>query len=195
MAKKRAKRSKAKRPPQAVKSQLDSIVGMEEYRRRFDSLDGIVLSDTTGVSWQTFNDTLRAAIETDASHYAAVVDTDLRLRGWPDGSDDIELVCQHIRTALELGFRMAVSRYREHLEHVPELQRRRDTDASRSRKGNDARRRLLNLDGRNAAIVAEYAALRATMKAGAAQYTLAEKHGVGDKQIRNVLTEARKAAR
>ena len=182
-------KSKAKR------SRLNSVVGVEEYRRRFDSLDGIVLSDTTGVSWQTFNDTLRAAIETDAASYAAVVDTDLRSRGWPDGSDDIQLVCQHVRTALELGFRMAVSRYRQHLEHVPELQRRRETDASRSRKANEARRLLLNLDPRNAAIVAEYAALRVTMNATDAQYALAEKYGVGDKQIRNVLNKARKAAR
>jgi hypothetical protein len=193
MAKKRAKQSKAKRPSRAVKSrsQLDSVVGIEEYRQRLAALDGIVLTDMSGVSWQTFNDTLRSAIDTDAAHYAAVVDTDLRMRGWPDGSEDIEFVCQHIRTALELGFRMAVARYREHLEHVPELHRRRDTDASRSRKANDARRVLLNLDDRNAAIVAEFAALRATMKAGDAQYALAKKYGVTDKQIRNVLTEAR----
>ena len=90
---------------------------------------------------------------------------------------------------------MAVNRYREHLEHVPELQRRRDTDASRSRKANDARRRLLNLDDRDAAIVVEFAALRATMTAGDAQYALAEKYGVTDKQIRNVLTKARKSGR
>jgi len=193
MAKKPSK-SKAKRPLRAVKSrsQLDSVVGTEEYRQRLAVLDGIVLTDKPGVSWQTFNDTLRAAIDTDAAHYAAVVDTDLRMRGWPDGSEDIEFVCQHVRTAVELGFRMAVARYREHLEHVPELQRRRDTDASRSRKANDARRLLLNLDDRNAAIVAEFAALRATMKAGDAQYALAKKYGVTDKQIRNVLTEARK---
>jgi hypothetical protein len=193
MAKKPSK-SKAKRPLRAVKSRsrLDSVVGTEEYRQRLAVLDGIVLTDKPGVSWQTFNDTLRAAIDTDASHYAAVVDTDLRMRGWPDGSEDIEFVCQHVRTAVELGFRMAVARYREHLEHVPELQRRRDTDASRSRKANDARRLLLNLDDRNAAIVAEFAALRATMKAGDAQYALAKKYGVTDKQIRNVLTEARK---
>ena len=192
MAKKPSK-SKAKRPLRAVKSRsrLDSVVGTEEYRQRLAVLDGIVLTDKPGVSWQTFNDTLRAAIDTDASHYAAVVDTDLRMRGWPDGSEDIEFVCQHVRTAVELGFRMAVARYREHLEHVPELQRRRDTDASRSRKANDARRLLLNLDDRNAAIVAEFAALRATMKAGDAQYALAKKYGVTDKQIRNVLTEAR----
>jgi len=198
MAKKKAKRSKSKRPPPAVKSrprksrsQLDSVVGTEKYRQRFADLDGIVLTDNPGVSWQTFNDTVRAAIDTDAAHYAAVVDTGLRMRGWPDGSEDIEFVCQHVRTAIELGFRIALARYREHLEHVPELQRRRDTDASRSRKANDARRVLLNLDDRNAAIVAEFAALRATMKAGDAQYALAKKYGVTDKQIRNVLTDAR----
>jgi hypothetical protein len=166
-------------------------VGTEKYRQRFADLDGIVLTDNPGVSWQTFNDTVRAAIDTDAAHYAAVVDTGLRMRGWPDGSEDIEFVCQHVRTAIELGFRIALARYREHLEHVPELQRRRDTDASRSRKANDARRVLLNLDDRNAAIVAEFAALRATMKAGDAQYALAKKYGVTDKQIRNVLTDAR----
>ena len=202
MAKKKGKRSNSKRPPPAVKSrpqksrsQLDSVVGTEEYRQRLADLDGIVLTDKPGVSWQTFNDTVRAAIDTDAAHYAAVVDTDLRMRGWPDGSGDIECVCQHVRTALELGFRMAVNRYREHLEHVPELQRRRDTDASRSRKANDARRRLLNLDDRDAAIVVEFAALRATKTAGDAQYALAEKYGVTDKQIRNVLTKARKSGR
>jgi hypothetical protein len=168
-------------------------VGEQEYHRRFDRLDAIVLTNEPGVTWGAFNDTLRAAIDTDAARYAAVVDTELRLRGWPDGGEDIDIVCGHVRMAVEIGFRMAVTRYREHLEHVPELQRRRATDASRSRKGNDARRRLWNLDERNAAIVAEYAVLRATMTAGNAQYALAQKYGVGEKQIRNVLTDSRKA--
>jgi hypothetical protein len=189
MAKKRTKTSKAAAGKRALRAAPRP--GMAEYRQRLAALDGIVLADSPGVSWQTFNDTLRSAIDIDAGGYADTVVTLLRA-GNVKAADIPEHVRQHVCTAFELGFRMALARYREHLEHVPELQRRRATDASRSRKGNDARREKHNLDARDASIAAEFATLRATMTAGEAQYALAQKHGLSDKQIRNVLTKARK---
>lgn len=189
MAKKPTKRTKGAARNRTTRSAPQP--GMAEYRLRLAALDDIVLTETTGVSWQTFNDTLRSAIDTDAGGYADAVVTLLQAAKVKP-ADMPEHIRQHVCTAFELGFRMALTRYREHLEHVPELQRRRDTDALRSRKANDARRRLLNLDVRDAAILAEFTTLRATMAAGDAQYALAKKHGVTDKQIRNVLSKARK---
>jgi len=187
VAKKPAKRSKSKSPSKPVnkRSQLDSVVGMDEYRRRWGVFDGVVLTDKPGITWDDFNDTLRSAIVSDAANYAAVVDTYLRMRGWPDGSEDIEFVCQHVRTAYELGFRVAISRYREHLEQVPELQRRRDNAAARSQAGNNSKRKALVPVGgrkmpreqRDAAMAAEYVTLLKRMKPTPACQLLAEKYG------------------
>ena len=182
MAKKPTKRTQ---PPRRPTKPAHKALAFEEYIGRLAALDGVVLTDTPGVSWQTFNDTLRAAIATDAGRYAAVVDTELRMRGWPDGGEDIEIVCGHIRTAIELGFRMALARYREHLEHVPELQRRRDTATARSQAGNASKRkapvavggRTMPREERDAAMTAEYVALLKLMKPTPACQLLADKYG------------------
>ncbi|MBM4011835.1 MAG: hypothetical protein FJ275_04095 [Planctomycetes bacterium] len=162
MAKKPAKRSKAKRSREQAMPRKPPP--QERYRQQFAALDGIVLSNAPGITWAEFNDTLRSAIDTDASSYASVVDTELRLRGWPDGGADIRLVCEHVRMAVELGFRMALSRYREHLENVPELQRRKATAAASSHIANEGKRKArvvvgdksMTRDERDAEMVAEY---------------------------------------
>lgn len=144
--------------------QLKSDADWDDYYRRYLRLDEIVLSDESPVAWGDFNQTVRAAIDYDAASYAAVVDTYLRERGWPDGSDDIAFVCEHVRFAVELGFRMALSRYREHLENVPELQRRKATAAASSHVANKGKRkarvvvgnRSMTRDQRDAEMVAEY---------------------------------------
>lgn len=101
---------------------------------------------------------------------------------------------------LQHGFTLAVCRYARDLHRVPEL---RQTHKRRSLKANEAKRKkprqragkVFTLDERDAAIVAEYAALVSRMPATAAQFTLAERHGITDKQVRNILAAARKAAR
>lgn len=66
----------------------------------------------------------------------------------------------------------------------------------RSRKMNAARREKHNLDQRDAEIVQKFHRLRAVpISAGDAQARLAEEYGRSDKQIRNILTKASKAAR
>ena len=66
----------------------------------------------------------------------------------------------------------------------------------RSRKANAARREKHNLDDRDAEIVAKYQRLRAVpLTAGEAQFRLAEEYGLSDKMIRIIIGKARKAAR
>ncbi len=130
MSKKSAKRSKA-----SVRRPTSVVIAVEEYRQRFDALDRIVLCAPPGITWDVFNATLRRAIDADADAYAAVVDTGLRLRGWPDGGDDLRFVREHICTAVEIGFRMALSRYREQLKDVPELAKWRRDQKSGGDKG------------------------------------------------------------
>lgn len=81
---------------------------------------------------------------------------------------------------------------------------RRMPDKKRSANANAGKRRVLvtlpdgtamTRDERDAAIVAEYPLLTTLMDAGAAQFRLAEKNGISDKQIRNILTAANKAKR
>jgi hypothetical protein len=66
----------------------------------------------------------------------------------------------------------------------------------RSRKANAARRQKHNLDERDREIVEKFYRLRAVpLTAGEAQFRLADEYGLSDKQIRNVLTNARKSGR
>ena len=94
---------------------------------------------------------------------------------------------------LRHGFALAVARYACALKRVPEL---RALYRERSDKANKAKRLQHGLDERDAVIVAEFAGLRKDgMPATKAQFVLAERHGIGDKQVRNILAAARKAAR
>lgn len=101
---------------------------------------------------------------------------------------------------LQHGFTLAVCRYARDLHRVPEL---RQTHKRRSLKANQAKRqkprqragKVFTLDERDATIVAEYPKLLERLTATAAQFELALRHGLTDKQIRNILRAARKAAR
>jgi hypothetical protein len=102
-----------------------------------------------------------------------------------------------IDRAVVHGFALAVARYARDLKRVPELQ---ETFKRRSLKANKAKRKTrgaggMTRDERDAAIVAEYAALITRMPATEAQFDLADKYELGDKQVRNILAAARKAAR
>jgi hypothetical protein len=91
------------------------------------------------------------------------------------------------------GFVLAVARYARALKRVPEL---RAMYRKRSIAMTKAKRLQRGLDERDAAIVAEFAELRTGgKKATDAQFDLAEKHEITDKQVRNILAAARKAAR
>lgn len=181
MSKKRskAKRRAASKPGRRAQPSRPTA---QEYHGRWTALDGIVLSDTPGVTWDTFNATLQAAIDADAAFYCDAVQTLSRsLMDAPQRA----FVNEHVREAFELGFRMALSRYREHLEHVPELQRRRDNAAARSQAGNASKRKApvavggstMPREERDAAMAAEYVALLKRMKPTPACQLLADKYG------------------
>jgi hypothetical protein len=101
---------------------------------------------------------------------------------------------------LQHGFTLAVCRYVRDLKRVPEL---REAYKQRSLKGNLAKRKqprrragqTYTLDERDAAIVAEFKARPPRKSATAVQLDLADKYGLSDKQIRNILSAARKADR
>jgi len=185
MSKKTSKRSRPKRPAAKTKSSKKARLSDQEYRRLFGALDGIVLSESPGITWDTFNSTLKVAIDAEAGAYADVVETYWRLNKWPEDESQLKFIRDHVRTALEIGFRIAVSRYREHLEQVPELQRRRDNAAARSQAGNASKRKApvavggstMPREERDAAMAAEYVALLKRMKPTPACQLLADKYG------------------
>ncbi len=80
-----------------------------------------------------------------------------------------------------------------------EVERHRQTsstmNAAKRKKPREHDGKTLTLDQRDQAIVAEYPLLRTMMSADDAQYRLAQKYGLGDRQIRNILGAANKAAR
>lgn len=95
-------------------------------------------------------------------------------------------------SCMRLGFALAITRYAKELKHVREL---RQAFKQRAVKANKDKRQKLRLDERDAEIVAEFAVLRPAVGATEAQLRLAEKHDLSDKQIRNILAAANKAAR
>lgn len=95
-------------------------------------------------------------------------------------------------SCMRLGFALAITRYAKELKHVGELRR---VFKRRAVKANQDKRQKLGLDERDAAIVAEFTVLRPEFGATESQYRLAKKHDLSDKQIRNILTAANKAAR
>jgi hypothetical protein len=99
---------------------------------------------------------------------------------------DVErMALAFVEQVMVAGFDVAIERYADQLKDVPELQRRRSTDAKKSRKANASKRktfvpvgnRLIPRDERDALMAAEYAALLKVMKPTPACQQLAAKYG------------------
>ncbi len=82
------------------------------------------------------------------------------------------------------------------VDREPRRARAINANAAKRKKPRERDGAVFTLDDRDAEIVSEYRALRAAMMlAGDAQYRLATKHGLTDKQIRNILSKANRAVR
>ena len=80
------------------------------------------------------------------------------------------------------------------LDLEPKRQRSAKANAAKRKKPREHNGMRFTLDQRDAAIVAEYAALRPMVGATEAQYRLAQKYDLTDKMIRIIVSKAKRAA-
>lgn len=81
------------------------------------------------------------------------------------------------------------------LDLEPKRQRSAKANAAKRQKPREHNGMRYTLDQRDAAIVAEYAALRPMVGATDAQYRLAQKYDLSDKMVRIIVSKAKRAAR
>ncbi len=106
-----------------------------------------------------------------------------------------------MRDAMTHGFQLAILRYRDELERVPEASAILESVRNRVANMNAAKRRklrkcgaqMMTLDQRDAALVAEFPMLKKELGSMEAQERLAAKYGLeSSKQVRNIIRNAAK---